>query len=118
MSVAAVIIQGTADNQLRAHRASNPPKGTILKTGLWKYSRHPNYFGEVLFWWGLWVLGYSSSTELKWLIVGPLGMTALFLFSSVPWTDKKTLESRPEYEIHMKQVSGLIPWFPKSSSTD
>ena len=107
--LSAVAIQGIADNQLRAHRASKPPKGSILDSGLWRYSRHPNYFGEVLFWWGIWLFGLAYQPYILWPIVGPLGITALFVFASVPMTDKKTLQSRPHYAEHMKKVSGLIP---------
>ena len=109
----AVLIQGIADTQLRRHRASNPPKGSILETGLWKYSRHPNYFGEVLFWWSLAVFGVASAPRDYWVLAGAIAMTALFVFSSVPWTDRKTMDSRPAYAERIKKVSGLVPWFPK-----
>ena len=110
----AVLIQGVADTQLRRHRASNPPKGSILDTGLWKYSRHPNYFGEVLIWWSLALFGFASAPESVWVWSGAIAMTCLFVFSSVPWTDRKTMDSRPRYAERMKKVSGLVPWFPKS----
>lgn len=113
--LSAVAIQGIADNQLRAHRASKPPTGSILDSGLWRYSRHPNYFGEVLFWWGIWLFGLAYDPTVLWPLAGPLGITALFVFISVPMTDKKTLESRPHYAEHMKKVSGLVP-LPRRST--
>lgn len=112
---AAVLIQGIADQQLRAHRASHPPRGAILDRGLWRYSRHPNYFGEVLLWWSVWLFGFAANPGLGWTAIGPLAMTALFVFSSVPWTDRKTLETRPEYGEHMRKVSGLVPWFRREA---
>jgi steroid 5-alpha reductase family enzyme len=107
--LSAALIQGIADNQLRAFRASSPPPGSILDAGLWRYSRHPNYFGEVLFWWGIALLGLSADPGAVWTLIGPVGITALFVFISVPMTDRKTLESRPHYAAHMARVSGLVP---------
>ena len=111
MSCLAVVIQGVADNQLKHFRATRSSSDAILEIGLWRYSRHPNYFGEVLFWWGLYVIVLDVSLAHWWTVVGALGMTALFVFASVPMTDKQTLKSRPHYEAHMKKVSGLVPWF-------
>ncbi|MBI5546954.1 MAG: DUF1295 domain-containing protein, partial [Deltaproteobacteria bacterium] len=88
--------------------------GEIVNTGLWKYSRHPNYFGEVSFWWGLWLFGVASDpASALWTLAGPVAMTGLFLFISVPMLDKRSLERRPGYAEHRRRVSALIPWFPK-----
>jgi steroid 5-alpha reductase family enzyme len=107
--LSAAVIQGIADNQLRSFRASAPPSGSILEAGLWRYSRHPNYFGEVLFWWGIALLGLATDPTAIWALIGPVGITGLFVFISVPMTDNKTLQSRPHYAAHMLKVSGLIP---------
>jgi steroid 5-alpha reductase family enzyme len=112
----AILIQGTSDHQLRDHRASKPSAGVILESGLWKYSRHPNYFGEVLLWWSVWLFGVSAAPEVWWSICGPLAISGLFVFSSVPWTDRKSGETRPRYQEYMKRVNGLVPWFPRTKT--
>ena len=109
----AITIEMVADEQLRTFAEVKRP-GEIIKTGLWKYSRHPNYFGELSFWWGLYLFGLAADPSHVWTIVGPIAMTAMFLGISIPWMDRRSCERRPEYAEHMKRVSGLIPWFPKA----
>ena len=84
-----------------------------MTTGLWAYSRHPNYFGEIMFWWGLFIFALAADSCYWWTIAGPLVITILFLFISIPMMDKRSLGRRPGYEEHMERVSALIPWFPK-----
>lgn len=87
-------------------------KGGILKSGLWKYSRHPNYFGEITMWWGVWILTFGSTYYLLGL-VGPLTITYLLVkVSGVPLLEKK-YEGNKEFENYKKKTSALIPWFPR-----
>ncbi|MCK4697289.1 MAG: DUF1295 domain-containing protein [Dehalococcoidia bacterium] len=109
----AIIIEATADQQLRRFVKANPQPGKIMSTGLWAYSRHPNYLGEVMFWWGLFLFALAADLSYWWVFVGPLAMTVLFIFISIPMMDKRNLERRPGYEEHMRKVSAFIPWFPK-----
>ena len=88
------------------------------RRGLWAYSRHPNYFGELSFWWGLYLFGLAADLGYVWTIAGPLMMTAMFVGVSIPWMDRRSSERRPEYADHMKQVGGLVPWFPKKAQTN
>ncbi|GAB4403818.1 MAG: DUF1295 domain-containing protein [Microscillaceae bacterium] len=111
----AIAIEGIADNQLRRFRLSNPPKGAILNTGLWAYSRHPNYFGEMLFWWGIFFFALAEGTHTWWTGVGTLSITLLFIFYSVPALDARSKARRPEFAAHCRRVSAVIPWFPKKS---
>lgn len=109
-ALGATVIEAVADLQLHAFIASAREPGAILDTGLWRYSRHPNYFGEVGFWWGLWLFGVGiSPSDIWWTLVGPVAMTLLFTFVSIPMLDRRSLERRPRYADHMKKVSGLIP---------
>lgn len=104
----AITIETVADNQLRAFVASKPPKGTILRTGLWSISRHPNYLGELGFWWGLFF--FALAAEPRWLpLVGPLSMTALFVFASLPLIEKRSRERRPNWDRHVAEVPVLVP---------
>jgi steroid 5-alpha reductase family enzyme len=108
--LAATAIEALADRQLREFVRSRPPRGTTMEQGLWRYSRHPNYFGELLFWWGIWIAGVGANPESwHWTFAGPLSMTLLFTFVSIPLLDRRSLERREGYAEHMKRVSGLVP---------
>jgi steroid 5-alpha reductase family enzyme len=112
ITAAAILIETIADEQLRRFAKTAQP-GQIMNKGLWKYSRHPNYLGEVTFWWGLYLFALAARPSYWWMVVGPLVITALFLFVSIPMMDKRNLERRPGYAERMKKVSAIIPWFPK-----
>jgi len=117
VTVAAISIEMVADRQLHDFVSDEHEPGAILKSGLWSWSRHPNYFGEVTFWWGLCLFGLAATegsvTERWWLLVGPVAMTAMFFFISIPLIDERMLSKRPHYADHMKRVSRLVPWPPK-----
>ena len=112
----AIIIELLSDIQLHrflAHRK----EGEIMKTGLWAYSRHPNYFGEWLFWAGLALFGIAAVPSAWWWVLpGSVAMLVMFLVASIPMIDKRSVERRPEYEVHMARVSGFVPWFPKTGA--
>ena len=112
VTAGAITIETVADEQLVAFAKGKRP-GEIIKTGLWAYSRHPNYFGELSFWWGLYLFGLAANPGYLWTIAGPLMMTAMFVGVSIPWMDRRSAERRPAYADHMKKVNGLVPWFPK-----
>lgn len=109
----AIAIEATADKQLHTFLCGDKKPGEILNKGLWAFSRHPNYFGEILFWWGLYLLGLAADPSYWWTVIGPLSITLMFLFISIPMIDKRSLERRPHYGDHMKNVSACIPWFPR-----
>lgn len=113
VTAAAIIIETTADQQLRRFVRTKSKSRKIMSTGLWAYSRHPNYLGEIMFWWGLFIFALAADLSYWWVIVGPLAMTVLFVFVSIPIMDRRNLERKPGYEEHMKRVSALIPWFPR-----
>lgn len=108
MCIAAAVIQLVADTQ--KHRFSKTHKGEICKVGLWKHGRHPNYFGEILMWWGVWVMfiscnGFSSHI---WYVVGPVAMTCLFLFISIPLMEGRQLKNKPGYAEYRKETRMMI----------
>ena len=113
VTAGAIILETTADEQLRKFVKANPRPGKIMSTGLWSYSRHPNYLGEIMLWWGLFLFAISADLSYWWVVVGPVAMTLLFIFISIPMMDKRNLERKPGYEEHMKRVPALFPWFPK-----
>jgi steroid 5-alpha reductase family enzyme len=104
--------EGISDFQLYAftHNAAN--RGRVMCSGLWRYSRHPNYFGEILMWWGIYLI--ALSVPYGWsTIIAPLIITLMLLFvTGIPWVEK-ALEHNPEYEQYKRKTSMLIPWFPK-----
>jgi steroid 5-alpha reductase family enzyme len=113
VTAGAIILEATADEQLRKFVKANPKPGKIMSTGLWAYSRHPNYLGEIMLWWGLFLFALSADLSYWWVVVGPVAMTLLFIFASIPMMDKRNLERKPGYEEHMRKVPALFPWFAK-----
>ena len=110
ITLTAILIETLSDEQLKAFLKTKPEKGTFLKSGLWKYSRHPNYFGEVLFWTGLFLFS-ANSIYFEWYsLTGPIAMILLFNFISVPMIDKRMLERKIGYKEYMRTTSGWIPW--------
>ena len=87
-------------------------KNGFLSRGLFALSRHPNYFGELGFWWAVWLTAFSLTWEpLTSGIFGPLALTALFIGSTI-FTESITSSKYPEYKNYQKRVSAIIPWFP------
>ena len=113
VTAGAIILETTADEQLRKFVKANSKPGKIMSTGLWAYSRHPNYLGEIMLWWGLFLFALSADLSYWWVVVGPVAMTVLFIFISIPMMDKRNLERKPGYKEHMMKVPALFPWVPK-----
>ena len=109
VTVAAIAMETTADEQLRAFRRSHPSAGRVLDTGVWALCRHPNYLGELSFWWGLYLFGLAADPSKWWAIVGPVSITLLFVFVSAPLLDRRSVARRPGYERHMARVPALFP---------
>ena len=107
----AILTEAVADLQLRRFAADPAHRGQIMASGLWRYSRHPNYLGEVGFWWGLWLFGLAAAPGWWWTVVGPLIMVVLFAFVSVPMMDRRSVARRPAYAKHMSDVPALLPHF-------
>jgi len=109
----AIIIESVADKQLRNFINTRESYQKIMKEGLWKYSRHPNYFGEITFWWGIYLFALASNLAFWWTIIGPIAITILFNFVSIPLMDNRNLKRRPNYKEHIEKTSKLIFWFSK-----
>ncbi len=110
--LAGFLMETVADHQLVRFQKDPANYGRILMGGLWRYSRHPNYFGEILMWWGLWLI--ALSVPGGWMsVVGPLTVTILILkVSGVPLTESRQL-SNPEFRDYAARTSPMVPWFPK-----
>ncbi len=107
----AVLIQSIADRQMDLFRKNKSYKNQCIDKGLWRYSRHPNYFGEVSFWWGIWLMQMGVIPQIWVTVIGPVVITLLFISVSIPMMEKHILASKPIYSRYRRQVSMLIPWF-------
>jgi steroid 5-alpha reductase family enzyme len=116
VTAGAIAIEATADEQLRAFRRDNRTPGRILDVGLWSLCRHPNYLGEVSFWWGLFLLALAADRSAWWAGIGPLAINLLFVFVSIPMIDARSLSRRPGYAEHMARVPALFPRLVRRSS--
>jgi len=105
--------ESTGDAQLKIFISNPANKGKLMETGLWKYSRHPNYFGEVTQWWGIFIVALSIPLGFI-TIIGPLTITILILFvSGIPLLEKK-YAGRKDFEAYKKRTSIFIPLPPKN----
>ena len=109
VGLAAVAIELAADEQMRAFAETKRP-GEIMDRGLWRLSRHPNYFGEIGFWVSLWLFAVAAAPSLWWVIAGPVAMIGLFLGASIPMLDKRSVARRPGYAEYARRTPALIPW--------
>jgi steroid 5-alpha reductase family enzyme len=115
VTVAGVWIEAAADRQLRRFVRGRRDAQALLTTGLWACSRHPNYFGEILFWWGLCLFGLSAGGPF-WVGVGGVAITLLFLCVSLPLIERRMLERKPAYREERRRRSLLVPWPPRPDS--
>lgn len=110
VTAGAIAIETLSDLQLRRFIRSRNDGSAVLESGLWRYSRHPNYFGEVAFWWGLWLFGIAADRGWAWTVIGPLSITLLFVLVSIPWMDRRMLSRHPGWAGRMRATSALVPW--------
>jgi steroid 5-alpha reductase family enzyme len=101
--------EAIGDAQLRRFRAEAANHGKVMDQGLWRYTRHPNYFGDALLWWGLWLVAAGVDGG-AWTVVSPLVMTFLLRrISGVPLLEKHMRRSRPGYEEYCRRTSEFFP---------
>ena len=103
------------DAQLTAFKADPANRGKVMDRGLWRYTRHPNYFGDACVWWGLWLVALSAGTPV-WTVVGPLVMTWLLARGSgKPTLERDIAERRPDYVRYIETTSGFVPLPPRAA---
>lgn len=103
------------DRQLSRFRADPANRGKVMDRGLWRYTRHPNYFGECLIWWAFYI--FAVPTGAWWTIVGPLFLTYVLLkFSGVALLEQTIAERRPGYRDYMARTNAFVPGPPKGRS--
>lgn len=105
ISLVAVALEFVSDRQAHSFRKEN--RGKVCNIGLWKSSRHPNYLGEILFWWGLFII-YISVAPGEWLTaIGAVSNTLLFIFVSIPLMEKRQLATKPAYAEYRRNTRML-----------
>ena len=110
---AGVALEGIADLQLRRFLRTRADPAAVLDRGLWALCRHPNYLGEILFWWGLWLSGAAAAPRgAAGAAVGPLAITLLFVLVSAPWMDRRMLARHPAFAARLRATPALLP-FPR-----
>ncbi len=105
------LFESIGDTQLARFKADKSNHGKLLTTGLWRYSRHPNYFGEAVLWWGFYVIALAAG--YWWTIFSPILMTFLLMKVSGVAMLERTMKLKPGYEEYMQKTNAFIPWFPK-----
>jgi len=107
------LFESIGDAQLAKFIKNPNNKGKLMKSGLWRYTRHPNYFGEVTQWWGLWLITLNIPGYYWLSVIGPITITILILkVSGIPMLEKK-MEENPEFAEYKKMTSVFIPLPPK-----
>ena len=110
---AGLAFEAIGDWQLARFRGRERSEGAVLDSGLWRYTRHPNYFGEALLWWGVYLMAVAAGAW--WSIFAPILMTFLLLrVSGVALLEKDISDRRPAYRDYVQRTSAFIPWPPRA----
>ena len=103
--------EAAGDMQLARFKSRPENKGKVLDSGVWRYTRHPNYFGDSAQWWGYYLIAAAAGGW--WTIFSPVIMTLFLLRVSGVALLEKTLEKRPGYKEYIERTSAFVPWFPR-----
>ena len=111
-----LLFEAVGDEQLRRFMAVPANHGRVMDGGLWRYTRHPNYFGDACVWWGLWLVVVPAGGTY-WTVIGPLVMTLLLVrVSGKGLLEKDIAQRRPEYADYIRRTSGFVPLPPRSGA--
>jgi steroid 5-alpha reductase family enzyme len=105
----AIWLETRADKELFQYVRTSAGEGKTMNKGLWSISRHPNYLGEITFWWGLWFFAIASNPSYWWVIIGPAAMTLMFVFVSIPMIEKRLMERKSDYSEYRNKIPMLLP---------
>jgi len=114
LALAGILFETVGDAQLEAFRKNPANAGQVMDRGLWRYTRHPNYFGDALTWWGIYLVAAESGTA-AWTILSPLFLSwTLMKWSGAALLERGLKKSRPGYDAYIRRTSGFFPWPPKA----
>jgi steroid 5-alpha reductase family enzyme len=106
--------EAVGDAQLARFRRDPANRGRALDTGLWRYTRHPNYFGDAVQWWAFYMIAAASGAY--WSVFSPLLMTYLLMrVSGVALLEKSLIEAKPGYSEYVQSTNAFVPWFPREA---
>jgi steroid 5-alpha reductase family enzyme len=112
------VFEAVGDWQLARFKSNPANRGRVMDQGLWRYTRHPNYFGESLIWWGLFVIAVSNPANW-WTAVSPVIITAVLLkMTGIPLTEKLIVEKKPGYRDYISNTPAFFPWLPKKRNNE
>lgn len=116
IAVSGIVFEGIGDQQMATFKSDPAHEGQVMDRGLWRYTRHPNYFGEACVWWGLWAMAISGGgLGAAWSVVSPLLMTVLLLkVSGVKLLEKDIAERRPKYRDYVARTNAFVPGPPRA----
>lgn len=116
LAVLGILFETVGDAQLVAFKADPVNAGKVMDKGLWRYTRHPNYFGDACTWWGLFLIAAEALPWGPLSMIGPALLTfTLIRWSGVPTTEGRLKKTRPDYAAYVARTSGFVPWFPKTN---
>jgi steroid 5-alpha reductase family enzyme len=108
-----LLFEAVGDRQLARFRSDPSNRGKVLESGLWRYTRHPNYFGDAMVWWGIFLIALATPGS-AWTVASPALMTFLLMkVSGVALLEQKLRETKPEYREYARRTSAFFPWPPK-----
>jgi steroid 5-alpha reductase family enzyme len=109
------VFEAVGDWQLARFKADPANSGRVLNRGLWRYTRHPNYFGDAMVWWGFFLIAVATPRSL-WTLYSPILMTVLLMkVSGVALLEKRLKDVKPAYRDYVARTNAFIPWFPKKA---
>jgi steroid 5-alpha reductase family enzyme len=112
-----ILFESVGDFQLARFKADPSNAGKVMQTGLWRFTRHPNYFGDACTWWGLYLIAADHGLGV-WSAPGPVLLTVLLTrWSGVPTIEGRMRRKKPDYDAYVERTSGFIPWFPRRPSS-
>lgn len=115
MVLGGATLELVADYQMQSFRKENEDRTRLIRKGLWRHSRHPNYLGEISVWWGVYLVMFSVYPELWYLGIGATANTCLFLFISIPMAEKHLATYKRDYGTYLQETRKLFP-FPKRNN--
>ena len=115
LALIGIAFESLGDWQLLRFKADPTNAGKVLAAGLWRYTRHPNYFGDACVWWGLYLIAAETGLG-AWALPGPVLITVLLTkWSGVPTVEGRMRRKRPDYEAYVARTPGFVPWWPKKA---
>jgi steroid 5-alpha reductase family enzyme len=115
LAIFGIIFESLADYQLVLFKADAANTGKVMDSGLWRYTRHPNHFGDACAWWGIYLVAAETATGV-WSIVGPILLTwTLMKWSGAPTVEGSMRRKKPDYEDYIQRTAAFFPWPPRQA---